>query len=156
MKERARFKVAQEIKNPVLLNKIHGHFRLTYIKDVVLPRVLDDINFAALANLLHNVSHTIVDGLLDEPHILDAVFEQAPKDFQALLFLKELVTMSKYMQPMERQRLHDERLKRNFFAVLIPYLTSNKPADDFGDYLAAMKERTCAMDSLLITVQQAP
>ena len=40
------------IKDKEVLGKIHQTYRIGYIKDVILPRVLDDATFATLASLM--------------------------------------------------------------------------------------------------------
>ena len=46
------FKEVVAIENASLKAKIHETYRLAYLKDVILPRVLDDATFATLSSLI--------------------------------------------------------------------------------------------------------
>ena len=50
--ERVVFKEVVPIADGALRAKIHQTYRLAYIKDVVLPRVLDDATFATFSSLI--------------------------------------------------------------------------------------------------------
>ena len=50
--ERVVFKEVVPIQDAALRAKIHQTYRLAYIKDVVLPRVLDDATFATFSSLI--------------------------------------------------------------------------------------------------------
>ncbi len=50
--ERVVFKEVVPIQDGALRAKIHQTYRLAYIKDVVLPRVLDDATFATFSSLI--------------------------------------------------------------------------------------------------------
>lgn len=42
------------IKDPLALSKIHQTYRIGYLKDVVLPRVLDESTLASLNSMIHS------------------------------------------------------------------------------------------------------
>lgn len=46
------FKEVVPIEDPTVRAKIHQTYRMGYLKDVVLPRVLDDSTFATLSSLM--------------------------------------------------------------------------------------------------------
>ena len=48
LRERAIFKEVVPIASAAVRAKIHATYRLTYLKDIVLPRVIDDGTFASL------------------------------------------------------------------------------------------------------------
>ncbi|KAK9161723.1 hypothetical protein Syun_008064 [Stephania yunnanensis] len=53
LKEHVIFKEAIPIKDPSVVSKIHETYRIGYIKDVVLPRVLDEATVASLNSIIH-------------------------------------------------------------------------------------------------------
>ena len=64
--ERVVFKEVVPIQDAALRAKIHQTYRLSYIKDVVLPRVLDDATFATFSSLIlfNNVEVQLFFGVL--------------------------------------------------------------------------------------------
>lgn len=46
------FKEVVPIKKPALRAKIHQTYRMGYVKDVILPRVLDDATFSTLSSIM--------------------------------------------------------------------------------------------------------
>lgn len=54
LKEHVVFKEAIPIKDPMVLSKIHQTYRVGYLKDVVLPRVLDEATVANLNSIIHS------------------------------------------------------------------------------------------------------
>jgi len=76
LKETARFKQVVPIGDPATIRKIHQNFYVGFIKDVVLPRALDDHTFAALNQIafLNNVQ--IVSHLCNDPEYLKRLCEK--------------------------------------------------------------------------------
>lgn len=52
LRDKVVFKEVVPISDPALRAKIHQTYRLAYLKDVVLPRVLDDATFATFSSLI--------------------------------------------------------------------------------------------------------
>ncbi len=52
LRDRVVFKEVVPIADPGLRAKIHQTYRLAYLKDVALPRVLDDATFATFTSLI--------------------------------------------------------------------------------------------------------
>lgn len=52
LRDRAVFKEVVPINDPSLRARIHQTYRLGYMKDVILPRVLDDGTFATLSSIM--------------------------------------------------------------------------------------------------------
>ena len=52
LRERVVFREVVPIQDAALRAKIHQTYRLAYVKDVVLPRVLDDATFATFSSLI--------------------------------------------------------------------------------------------------------
>ena len=52
LRDKVVFKEVVPIQDAALRAKIHQTYRLAYLKDVVLPRVLDDATFATFSSLI--------------------------------------------------------------------------------------------------------
>lgn len=52
LRDKAVFKEVVPIEEPGLRAKIHQTYRMGYVKDVILPRVLDDGTFTTLTSLM--------------------------------------------------------------------------------------------------------
>ena len=57
------FKEVIPIADPAVKQRIHQTYNIGYIKDVVLPRVLDDQTFAAMSSLLLFYNHDVLTSL---------------------------------------------------------------------------------------------
>ncbi|KAK8968317.1 hypothetical protein KSP40_PGU008272 [Platanthera guangdongensis] len=53
LKEHVVFKEAIPIKDSLVLSKIHQTYRIGYLKDVILPRALDEATIASLNSIIH-------------------------------------------------------------------------------------------------------
>ncbi len=51
------------IADPAVKQRIHQTYQIGYLKDVVLPRVLDDQTFAALSSLMLFYNHDVLTSL---------------------------------------------------------------------------------------------
>ncbi|GKA79914.1 serine/threonine-protein phosphatase 4 regulatory subunit 3-like protein isoform X1, partial [Tanacetum coccineum] len=74
LKEHVVFKEAIPIKDPLALSKIHQTYRVTYLKDVVLPRVLDDATVASLNSIIHSNNGMVVSMLKDDNTFIKELF----------------------------------------------------------------------------------
>src|SRR6266542_2891188 len=52
LSDKTRYKEVVPIKDPIILRKIRHTWRLQYLKDVVLARILDDPTFSVLNSLI--------------------------------------------------------------------------------------------------------
>ena len=71
---RATFKEVVPIRNPLVLAKIHQNFRIQYLKDCVLLKVLDDAGNQSLKILLKENNQMIVSEIASDPEYLSDVF----------------------------------------------------------------------------------
>jgi protein phosphatase-4 regulatory subunit 3 len=70
LRERAQFKLVVPFEDSAVLQKVHQNFHLSFIKDVVLPRALDDNAFAAINQLqFFNNVHIISSLSNDNPFL---------------------------------------------------------------------------------------
>lgn len=152
LKETARFKQVVPIGDPATIRKIHQNFYVGFIKDVVLPRALDDHTFAALNQIafLNNVQ--IVSHLCNDPEYLKRLCEKvgdgeqsAEERHDALRLLQELCGVVKQLQLFNRSAFYRKFVEQGFFVPLSSCLMQPSPC-----------VRLCGIDVLLSTVQHEP
>lgn len=69
------FKEVVPIQNADLLKKIHLTFRIQYLKDVILPRLIDDLTFATLNSLIYFNNVDIVEHLYKDTAFLTELYD---------------------------------------------------------------------------------
>ncbi|CAK9138918.1 unnamed protein product [Ilex paraguariensis] len=74
LREHVVFKEAIPIKDPVVLSKIHQTYRVSYLKDVVLPRVLDDATVANLNSIIYANNAHVISLLKDDSTFIQEMF----------------------------------------------------------------------------------
>ncbi|PWN50122.1 DUF625-domain-containing protein [Violaceomyces palustris] len=113
LKETARFKQVVEIRDPTILAKIHQTYRLLYLKDVILARVLDDPTFSILNSFIFFHQSDIVNFCSTNEVFLTELFgmladpkgsEERKKE--GVLFIQHLCAMGKQIQPLARMALY--------------------------------------------------
>lgn len=98
--DRSRFKQVLDLRNPQLVELIHQTFRIQYLKDVVLPRILDEEAFGSLLFMLRcNFAEIIeiYEGTEDFLPKLLPLFKSERSDdcISTLKFMKEFLTVAK-------------------------------------------------------------
>lgn len=68
------FKEVVPIRNADILKKIHQTFRIQYLKDVILPRLLDDMTFATINSIIYFNNVEIVDHLYKDTTFLTELY----------------------------------------------------------------------------------
>jgi len=68
------FKEVVPKSNTYILKKIHHTFRIQYLKDVILPRLLDDLTFATINSLIYFSNVEIVDQLYKDGTFLTDLY----------------------------------------------------------------------------------
>ena len=121
-----------EIRDPVIRTKIHQTYRLLYLKDVVLARVLDDPTFGILNGFVFFNQVDIINYInADESLLLDlfsgfrepsepAADSSAPLDERkrdVLLFLHQLMLMGKGVQMPNRLNLYRNLVDKGILYV---------------------------------------
>jgi len=79
------FKQVVPITNDEVTSKIHQTFKLLYLKDVVLPRVLDDNTFGSINSYVYFNNVDIVDKLRQDSDFLNELYANSFL-FSPLLF----------------------------------------------------------------------
>lgn len=95
-----------------LLDVIHLTFRMQYMKDVVLPRVLDEATFATLNSLIFFNNVKIINDLRKDDHFLNQLFAilKNPQNHDqlrdAMRFLREMCELGKTLEPKSKGLLY--------------------------------------------------
>ncbi|POS87110.1 hypothetical protein EPUL_000843 [Erysiphe pulchra] len=119
-----RYKEVVHIDDDVC-RKIHSTYRLQYLKDVVLARILDDPTFSVLNSLIFFNQVDIVQHLQSNPLLLKNLFgifkaqqmDQKRKK-EAVLFIQQCCAIGKTLQPNARQQLYDNFLSHGLLSVI--------------------------------------
>lgn len=153
MRERARFHEPVRIANDAVRRRIQETYRLSYVKDVVLPRVLDDATLATLRSLtLFNSVEVLVSLTADEqafPELFARLSAAEPgsTDWQELVnFLQELASLAKHLQASQRANLFEKLVALGLFDAMGRVL-------DYGDNAAAQLR---AADIVLVSAIHDP
>ncbi|KAG0479849.1 hypothetical protein HPP92_010412 [Vanilla planifolia] len=76
LKEHVAFKEAIPIKDSTVLSKIHQTYRIGYIKDVILPRVLDEATISTLNSIIHANNAVVISMLKDDASFIQELFRR--------------------------------------------------------------------------------
>lgn len=113
LSDSSKFKEVVHIDDPNIRHKIHYTYRLLYLKDVVLARILDDPTFSVLNGLIFFNQVEIVNHLQCNHLFLKelfAIFGEEEKDVQrkkeAVLFIQNCCAVSKNIQVQHRAQLY--------------------------------------------------
>lgn len=99
--DRNRFKQILDFSdNPYLLRSIHQTFRLQFLKDVVLPRILSEETFNSLLFMVRCNFVEIIDSLDQDPQFLSKLeplflSEEETECESTLKFMKEFLSIAK-------------------------------------------------------------
>ncbi|KAJ3296307.1 Platinum sensitivity protein [Borealophlyctis nickersoniae] len=124
LEQRARFKEVVPIKNRDIVAKIVQTYRIQFLKDVVLARLLDDGTFSTLNSLAFFNFMDIVGYIQQDHeflkelfHILSADEFSAEKKKDVIMFLHELCTIAKTLQTMNRALFFRALGQHGLFAI---------------------------------------
>ncbi|XP_059287856.1 uncharacterized protein LOC132041097 [Lycium ferocissimum] len=129
LKEHVVFKEAIPIKDPIALSKIHQTYRVGYLKDVILPRVLDDATVANLNSMVHSNNAVVVSLLKDDSTFIQDLFgklklQSAESKKNLVHFLHEFCTLSKSLQVVHQHRLFRDLVNEGIFDIIADVLQS--------------------------------
>ncbi|KAI0404211.1 DUF625-domain-containing protein [Xylaria palmicola] len=141
-----RFREVVRVEDPAVLQKIHQTYRLQYLKDVVLARILDDNTFSVLNSLIFFNQVDIVQHLQGNSAFLAELFNifKAGQDVmqkkEAVLFIQQCCTIAKNLQPPARQTLYNNFIAHGLLQVIHFGLKSQDVAARVGatDIMIAM------------------
>ncbi|RKF74564.1 uncharacterized protein GcM1_239140 [Golovinomyces cichoracearum] len=119
-----RYKEVVQIDDDIR-KKIHSTYRLQYLKDVVLARILDDPTFSVLNSLIFFNQVEIVQHLQANPKFLKDLFgifrsqqTNTRRKKEAVLFIQQCCAIAKNLQPDARQQLYDNFLNHGLLFVI--------------------------------------
>ncbi|CAI5975645.1 unnamed protein product [Closterium sp. NIES-64] len=117
VQQQAVYREALPIPSTALLAKIHQTYRLGYIKDVILPRALDDQTFSSINSLILFNNVEVVTTLHGNKPFLGDLFARlrasdphSPQFTDLVRFLQEFCALHKHLQLAQRT---------SFFSALI-------------------------------------
>ncbi|PWY72907.1 DUF625-domain-containing protein [Aspergillus heteromorphus CBS 117.55] len=133
--DQSRYKEVVPIKDPLIRRKIRCTWRLQYLKDVVLARILDDPTFSVLNSLIFFNQVEIVNHIqANAPFLkeLFTVFDPRSNDTKrkedAVQFLHQCAVIAKNLQAPARANLFANFISHGLFAVIAFAIKHPKPA----------------------------
>ncbi|OAL73075.1 hypothetical protein A7D00_2848 [Trichophyton violaceum] len=154
LNDRSRYKEVVPIKDPIILRKIRHTWRLQYLKDVVLARILDDPTFSVLNSLIFFNQVDIVQHLQTNTAFLCELFslfapESPPADARkredAVQFLHQCMSIAKNLQAQSRGNLFANLINHGLFSVIAFAVKHPTPA-----------LRTTGIDILVVLLDHDP
>ncbi|XP_026665626.2 serine/threonine-protein phosphatase 4 regulatory subunit 3B-like isoform X2 [Phoenix dactylifera] len=131
LKEHVVFKEAIPIKDSTVLSKIHQTYRVGYVKDVILPRVLDEATIASFNSIIHANNAAVISLLKDDASFIQELFARmrststsAESKRELVLFLHEFCSLSKSLQMVQQLRLFRDLAGEGIFDIITDVLQS--------------------------------
>ncbi|XP_065863785.1 uncharacterized protein [Euphorbia lathyris] len=131
LKEHVVYKEAIPIKDPIVLSKIHQTYRVGFLKDVVLARVLDEGTVANLNSIIHANNSVVVSLLKDDITFIQELFARlrspatsAESKKNLVYFLYEFCSLSKSLQMVQQLRLFRDLMNEGIFDIITETLQS--------------------------------
>ncbi|KAK4193870.1 component of IIS longevity pathway SMK-1-domain-containing protein [Podospora australis] len=125
LNDQGRFKEVVRIQDDTVRRKIHHTYRLQYLKDVVLARILDDPTFSVLNSLIFFNQVDIVQHLNSTPGYMTDLFavfhnpnEEPQRKKEAVLFIQQCCAIAKNIQPPSRAGLYGNFLQQGLLSVI--------------------------------------
>ncbi|ORY63253.1 component of IIS longevity pathway SMK-1-domain-containing protein [Pseudomassariella vexata] len=147
LEDSGRYKEVVRIEDSQILKKVHQTYRLQYLKDVVLARILDDNTFSVLNSLIFFNQVDIVQHLQANGNFLSELFdifkspgEDLKRKKDAVLFIQQCCAIAKNLQPPARQTLYNNFIAHGLLQVINFGLRHNDVAVRVGatDVLVSM------------------
>mmetsp|Transcript_50764 Transcript_50764/g.121316 ORF Transcript_50764/g.121316 Transcript_50764/m.121316 type:complete len:754 (-) Transcript_50764:94-2355(-) len=124
IKDKVKFNDVVSFEDEETLKRIHLNYRLLYLKDIVLPRALDDGAFASLVQLIHKNLAAILEYLQKSDAVLGCLMDKIrQQDMQSLLFLQDACRLSKQIAPELRQVLYVRMANAGLFDALAVFFS---------------------------------
>eukprot|EP00198_Chlamydomonas_reinhardtii_P002263 XP_001691599.1 predicted protein [Chlamydomonas reinhardtii] len=125
LQSHVQFKEVVPITNAQILAKIHQTYRIQYLKDVILPRSLDDATYATLSSLALFNNMEVVGALMADSAFLPQLFQRLqsadPADAQwhdLVAFLQEFCSLARHLQQQQRASLFNRLVQLGLFEVV--------------------------------------
>lgn len=121
----SRFKQVVTLEDRSIEQKIHHTYRLQYLKDVVLARIIDDPTFSVLNSLIYFNQIEIVQHIQTNVVLLKELFgsfrdpsADAKKKKNAVLFIQQCCSIAKNIQQPGRTGLFNNFVTAGLFHVI--------------------------------------
>ncbi|KAK5137856.1 hypothetical protein LTR08_006625 [Meristemomyces frigidus] len=123
LSDSSKFKEVVRIDREDVRRKIHLTYRLLYLKDVVLARILDDPTFSVLNSLIFFHQVDIVTHLQQNGDFLKELFgifqgDESNRKKDAVLFIQNCCAVSKNIQNQSRAQLYTNFIQHGLFTVI--------------------------------------
>ncbi|KAI9845715.1 MAG: Platinum sensitivity protein [Sclerophora amabilis] len=125
LSDESKYKEVVRIEDPNVRKKIHHTYRLQYLKDVVLARILDDPTFSVLNSLIFFNQVDIVQHLQANGPFLKELFGvfgqpelDPPRKKNAVLFIQQCCAIAKNLQAPARSQLYANFIQNGLFQVI--------------------------------------
>uniref|UniRef100_A0A7N0T7L8 Serine/threonine-protein phosphatase 4 regulatory subunit 3-like central domain-containing protein n=2 Tax=Kalanchoe fedtschenkoi TaxID=63787 RepID=A0A7N0T7L8_KALFE len=132
LKDHVVFKEAIPIKDPTVLSKIHQTYRVGYLKDVILPRALDDATISTLNSIIHSNNSLVVSLLKDDNAFIQELFAKLKSSSVSMeskknmvSFLYEFCSLSKSLPMVQQIRLFRDLINEGIYDVVCDALQSS-------------------------------
>ncbi|XP_073053649.1 uncharacterized protein [Primulina eburnea] len=119
------------IKDPVVRSKVHQTYRVSYLKDVIWPRALDEAITANFNSIIHSNNATVVSLLKDDNTFIKELFSKLKSPNTEMEtkktlvhFLHEFCTLSKSLQMVHQLRLFRDLVSEGIFDIVADVLQS--------------------------------
>jgi len=125
LNSQGRYKEVVPIEDENIRRKIHQTYRLQYLKDVVLARILDDPTFSVLNSIIFFNQVEIVQHLQGNSAFLSdlfGIFKTSAQDTRqkkdAIQFIQQCCAIAKNIQPPARQTLYNNFIGHGLLHVI--------------------------------------
>lgn len=120
-----RFREVVPFEDDLVRQKIRQTYRLQYLKDVVLARIIDDPTYTVLGSLIFFNQVEIMQHVRDNSAFLSELFgifkspdEEPKRKKDAVLFIQECCAVAKNIQPPARQALYNNFIAHGLLQVI--------------------------------------
>ena len=154
LRDRSKYKEVVPIQDLAIKQKIHSTWRLLYLKDVVLARILDDPTFSVLNSLIFFNQVDIVSHLQGNTAFLEELFgiiddpnASHARKKDAVSFIQTCCAIAKNLQAPGRQTLYTNFIQNGLLRV-INFALSNSDSSirvTGTDILVAMIDHDATM-----------
>lgn len=123
--DKSRFKEVVPFADEKIRQRIHGTFRLQYLKDVVLARILDDPTFSVLNSLIYYYQMDILSHITSNPPLVKEIFsvviapgqpQQRKKD--GVLLIQQCTSIAKGAAVTPRGQLYASLVNAGLFSII--------------------------------------
>eukprot|EP00397_Hematodinium_sp_SG-2012_P005974 GEMP01006000.1.p1 GENE.GEMP01006000.1~~GEMP01006000.1.p1 ORF type:complete len:751 (+),score=120.15 GEMP01006000.1:47-2299(+) len=142
-----------------ILDKIHLNYRMMYLRDHILPRMIDDSVFMMLLQRIYANTSEILRYLEGNPSLLDQLFSQVKDgDLQSLDFIQDCCRQMRTpgFRQEERETLYATMVQRDLFGVLIPFISKPRRLPLPGRRVPHANSRAIALDILHMHAYHSP